>query len=48
MTAQRKPTLELGVVRSAFIEKYPEILELWLEQQDRTVQFIRGNKAVAA
>ncbi|MEU8344334.1 ABC transporter substrate-binding protein [Spirillospora sp. NPDC048832] len=48
LAAKGKMTADLAVVRTEFADRYPKALTIWLQQQDRAVKLIRGDKDAAA
>ncbi|MCP2343551.1 taurine ABC transporter substrate-binding protein [Actinomadura rupiterrae] len=48
LAAKGKVTADLAVVRTAFADKYPKALSVWLQQEDRAIKLIRSDKATAA
>lgn len=48
LAAQGKLTADLAVVTTAFAEKYPEVMRIWVEQQDRAVRLYRDDPQAAA
>jgi taurine transport system substrate-binding protein len=43
-----KTTYDLGVVTNKFAEEYPDVVRIWVEQQDRAVKLIRDDPDRAA
>ncbi|GAA3242874.1 ABC transporter substrate-binding protein [Actinocorallia longicatena] len=48
LAAKGKVTADLAVVRTAFADKYPKALSVWLQQQDRAIKLVRSDKDAAA
>ncbi|WP_329087019.1 ABC transporter substrate-binding protein [Actinomadura citrea] len=48
LAAKGKVTADLAVVRTEFADRYPKALTAWLQQQDRAVELIRGDRDGAA
>ncbi|WP_106399356.1 taurine ABC transporter substrate-binding protein [Actinocorallia populi] len=48
LAAKGRVTADLAVVRTAFADRYPEALAVWLRQQDRAVKLVREDKAAAS
>lgn len=48
LAAKGKVTADLAVVRTAFADKYPKALTVWLQQQDKAVKLVRQDKASAS
>lgn len=42
------PTLDLGAVRTEFAEKYPEVVDVWRQQEARALDVIADDPAAAA
>lgn len=43
-----KTTADLAVVRTAFAQKYPNVVRTWVQQEDRAVKLYRSNPNAAA
>jgi len=43
-----KLTADLAVVRTAFADKFPKAVQVWLTQEDRAVKLVRKDKTAAA
>ncbi|MEV4253945.1 glycine betaine ABC transporter substrate-binding protein [Spirillospora sp. NPDC049652] len=48
LAARGEVTADLAVVRTAFADKYPKALSLWLQQEDRAIKLIRSDRTAAA
>jgi taurine transport system substrate-binding protein len=50
LAAEGKTTYDLGVASNEFIEKYPDVLNTWAEQQNKAVELYKSNpdEAIAA
>ena len=48
LAGQGKLTADLSAVSNAFAEKYPDVVQAWVDQQDRAVQLYRSDPDAAA
>ena len=48
LAQEGKTTYDLGVVTNEFADEYPDIVQTWVEQQDRAVKLIRDDPDAAA
>ena len=46
--AEGKTTYDLGVVTNEFADEYPDVVQTWVEQQDRAVKLFRDDPDAAA
>lgn len=48
LAAKGKTTYDLAVVSTELVEQYPDVVEIWVAQQDRAVQLIQDDPDAAA
>ncbi|GHJ42931.1 glycine/betaine ABC transporter substrate-binding protein [Catellatospora sp. TT07R-123] len=48
LAGKGKLTADLAVVRTPFLQQYPQVVKVWIQQQDRAVKLVRTDKTAAA
>ncbi|GAA1633112.1 glycine betaine ABC transporter substrate-binding protein [Catellatospora bangladeshensis] len=48
LAGKGKLTADLAVVRTEFLQQYPQVVKAWIQQQDRAVKLVRSDKTAAA